>query len=259
MTLSKHAWPARIPSVLIGVVFCFGLATGCAGSGVRSTGASLPVDAENFDDGTLRVSLSHSCPGVRCDSVKVSFENLGEDPLTVNPKGSRLLRAGQGAVLQRSGEAKGPLVIPAKASVSESFVPTSEDGKTRLSYTRPKAVWCSLKSDTGCKDVSKAEAACAGFARYYYETYMSTGGWLSFSFAYETGLRKETLVSPSPRALAIPPAVVLEEDSRAPWFVSNPDDVVFYKIACDEKCSCKEVTPRRNFFLDDKMRAEFGE
>jgi len=229
----------------------------CSGGGVRSTGASLPVDAESFDDGTLKATVSHTCPGVRCDSIDVKFENLGEDPLTVNPDGSRLTRAGQGAVLARTGEQKGPLVIAPKDSTKVTFVPMSEGGKQAMSYTRPKGVWCSLKADSACKNLAKAEAACAGFARYYYETYMSTEGWLTLSFAYESGIRKETLASPKPQAAGIAPAVLLEESPRAPSFFSQPDDIVFYKLTCDEKCACKEAAPKRNFFLDDKIRAEF--
>lgn len=231
--------------------------TACLSTGVRSTGAMLPVDAESFDDGTLRVSISHSCSGPRCDAFDAKFENLGEDPLTVMPSGSRLQRAGQTSVLARAGEDKGPLVIPAKGSAKATFTPMTEGGKAPLSYTRPTAVWCSLKADSACKDTKKAEAACAGFAKYYYDTYMATGGWLTLSFAYETGLRKETLVSPRPGDLKLSPAVVLEETGRAPAFFSNPDDVVFYKIVCDEKCGCKEESPKRNFFLDDKFRTEF--
>lgn len=231
--------------------------TGCLSTGVRSTGASLPVDAEAFDDGTLRVSISHQCSGPRCEAIDAKFENLGEDPLTVLPSASRLQRAGQNAVLARQGESKGPLLIPAKGSAKATFVPLSDGGKSPVSYTRPKAVWCSLKTDPACKDTSKAEASCAGFAKYYYDTYMATGGWLTLNFAYETGLRKENLVSPRPGDLKLSPSVVLEKNSRAPAFFSNPDDVVFYKVACDEKCACKEVTPKRNFFLDDKFRTEF--
>ena len=229
----------------------------CSGGGVRSTGASLPIDAETFEDGTLRATVSHSCSGVRCDSIDVKFENLSEESLTVNPAGSRLLRAGQGAVLARTGEKKGPFVIAPKDSAKVTLVPRSEGGKQAMSYTRPKAVWCSLKADPACNNLSKTEAACAGFARYYYETYMSTEGWLTLSFAYETGLRKETLASPKPQAAGIAPAVLLEENSRAPSFFSQPDDVVFYKLTCDEKCACKEAAPKRNFFLDDKIRTEF--
>lgn len=245
------------PSAAATVACALLLATGCAGGGVRSTGASLPLDAEEFDDGTLKVALSHKCGGVRCDSVDVTFQNLGEEPLTVQSAGMRLVRAGQSVVLQRAGVEKGPFTLPPKESKKEALVPVAEGGKRRMSYTRPKEVWCSLKAPTSCKDLSKAEAACAGFARYYYDTYMSTGGWLSFQFPYQTTLRKETLVSPKPQAPKLAPSVALEENSRAPWFSSSPSDVVFYKIECDDACSCKEAAPRRNFFLDDKIQAEF--
>jgi hypothetical protein len=65
------------------------------------------------------------------------------------------------------------------------------------------------------------------------------------------------LKSPTPVALKIPPAFVPVENALAPSFSSLPDETVFYKVNCDEKCVCKEVTQKRNFFLDDKMRAEF--
>lgn len=249
--------PMIAGATVCAAAFALLLATGCTGSGVRSTGASLPLDAEEFDDGTLKVALSHGCGGVRCDSVVVTFQNLGDEALTVQSSGMRLVRAGQSVMLQRAGETKGPLTLPPKESKKETLVPVAEGGKRRMSYTRPKEVWCSLKAPSSCKDVSKAEAACAGFARYYYDTYMSTGGWLSFQFPYQTSLRKETLVSPKPQAPKLAPSVTLEENGRAPWFSTSPSDVVFYKIACNEACSCKEVSPRRNFFLDDKIQAEF--
>jgi hypothetical protein len=230
--------------------------TACLSSGVRSTGASLPVDAEVLDDGVLKATVSHSCSGVRCNAIEVTFENKGDDPLTVSPTGSRIRRAGENAILVRTGEGKKPLTIAPKQSVSARFVPMSEGGKSVMTYTRPKAVWCSLKANSACKNIAKAEASCAGFARYYYDTYMSTEGWLTLAFAYEAGIRKETLESLKPQAAGVAPAATLREEKRAPAFSSQPDDIVFYKLECDAKCNCKEAAPKRNFFLDDKMRSE---
>lgn len=233
------------------------IAGGCAGT-VRSTGAVLPVDAEEFSDGTLKVSLSYNCSGVRCDSVDTRFENLSDSPVTIRPADSRLTRAGQAALLARTGESRGPFTLAPGGSLKETWRPMAIGGSTPMSFTRPKAVWCSIKAPSSCTRTAKADAACAGFARYYYETYNSTGGWLTFSFAYESSLKKDRLVSPTPQSANISPPVLLEKTSRAPSFLSDPDDVVFYKISCDDKCDCKEASPRRNFFLDDKMRAEFN-
>ena len=245
--------------VLLGfacLVFAIG---GCASGTVRSSGATLPRVAEEFDDGTLKAKIEHNCPSSRCKSVSVKFTNMSKSKVTVGLAGASMMRAGQKVALSilDEKEKKEAVIVEPGASLSLDLRPVSGKGNQGMSYTRPSSVWCSLEKHPQCQDVGKADAACAGFARYYYDTYTSTGGWISFLFPYSLDGRNETLASPAPRVVKMPPNPVLAENEAAPAFSRNPDEVVFYKVSCDAKCACKELTTKRNFFLDDKIRPEF--
>ena len=248
---------SRFRGVLFLLMGVGAFGSGCLSSGVKSSGAALPVDAAIFDDGVLKVELDYKCDDGRCRAVKAEFFNVSQDPVTLIPLKASLVRAGQRADLKPLDPEIKKITLQPKESAKVSFGVFGEGTSQKMSYVRPEGVWCSLKIDDQCKNVKKAEAACAGFSRYYYDTYMSTGGWLSFSFPYERGGKGDVLKSPAPQLLKIPPPFVPEETAQAPSFLTTPDNMVMYKVKCDDKCVCKEVTKKRNFFLDDKMRAEF--
>ena len=231
---------------------------GCAGGGqVVSSGAALPQAANAFSDGPLKVTVSHNCDGARCTTLTARFENTSASPLEIVPSTSRLVRAGQAYVLGRVGDQKGNLAVAPHDAVSAEFQPLGEGGKQPMSYVVPKKVYCSMDVDPACKNYSPGAARCAGFARYYYDTYASTGGWIALNFAYRTEGRNEFISSPTPEFLGTPPPVRLTEDEAAPRFGANPDDVVFLKMQCNAQCRCSEITKARNFFLDDKLLPVF--
>ena len=59
--------------------------------------------------------------------------------------------------------------------------------------------------------------------------------------------------SPAPQFFGDAPAVQLEENSDAPFWISGSSEVVFHKVTCDEKCACSDVEKKRNFFTDDRF------
>lgn len=229
------------------------LATGCLSSGVRSTGATLPQTNDTFDDGELKVKVKHDCSGARCTALSAEFENLGEGKIEIVPSASKVARAGESFPLRRKGEEKGNIVIGPKGKADGEFEPVSKEGKP-LSYVRAQQVWCSLKVDTQCKDPSKGEAMCAGFARYYHQSYISAGGWITVEFGYKNYQNKLVKLSTTaPAFFGDAPSVQLTKNSDAPSWISSSDEVVFHKVECNDKCVCSDVGGRRNFFTDDKF------
>ena len=248
---------AKSLATSLAVTLASAVLVGCAGGQVVSSGAVLPQAAQEFSDGQLKVNVRHNCDGSRCTSLTARFENASATPLEIVPSTSRLVRAGQVYVLGRVGDQKGNLVVAARDSVSAEFQPLGEGGKQPMSYVVPKKVYCSMDVDEGCRNSNAGAARCAGFARYYYDTYTSTGGWIALTFAYRTEGRNEFIVSPTPEFLGSPPPVRLTHDSAAPSFGSEPDDVVFLKMECNAQCRCTEISKARNFFLDDKLLPVF--
>ncbi len=237
---------------LLQLLFFAALTTGCLSTGVRSAGSVLPQAATTFSDGQLRVSVDHNC-SERCETASVNFENLTAHPVEVLVRKTWLKRGAEKFPLQRLGEKRGNVKIPPKSSVKTEFAPFSPATKRRLSYVAPKAVWCSMKVDSACKEVTEASAVCAGYARSYFDVYTEAGGWIILNFPYKVEDRVETVQSPAPESLGKGPAVAPKVTDRAPAFFRQPDSVVFYKMECDEKCKCTDVTkPRR--FSDDKFK-----
>lgn len=254
----------RIPALLsmrgplrVSIFGIFLGASACTTGGVLSSGASLPQAGLNFGNNELGVAVTHDCSGGRCTEIKAHFENKTAAPIELVVAGARLTRAGQGLALSRVGEAKGNVVIPARDSVSLRFQPIAEGGKQAMSYVMPTEVWCSMKVDAQCKSPDQGAAKCAGFARYYFDTYVSTKGWVSLTFPYKADGRSDALTSPAPEFMGNAPVVKVVEDGKAPRFGADPDDIVFHRISCDEKCRCTDVTRPRNYFLDDKFKPHF--
>lgn len=231
--------------------FASGL-TACLSSGVRSSGAELPQAGTIFGDGQLNVGVEHNCTE-RCESMSVKFTNQSNYPMEILVNQARLQRGAEKFTLKRQGEAKGNLTIPPQGTAKAEFAPYSPAHGRRLSYVAPKAVWCSMKVDSACKNPSDAEALCAGYARSYYDVYTEAGGWIVMTFAYKIGDRQEVVQSPVPEALGKGPDVVPREDDRAPAFFRQPDSVVFYKMECNEQCKCTDVSKPRKF-SDDKLK-----
>ena len=241
-----------------GGIFC-GLmslvSVGCLSAGVQSTGAVLPQASTQFDDDVLQVSVNHDCSGGRCQGFETTFKNLSDEPLEVVVGESRITRAQESYALVRVGadkaSAQGFLVSP-KQTRSEKFVVQHPQGPA--SYAMPTAVWCSVKiAKPNCPTVAKAQGECAGFARYYHETYTKASGWISLNFVYKQGGRKAVISSLAPQFLGQAPAVQLSENSEAPFWLGSGGDAVFYKISCDNDCVCRELNKKRNFFKDDKF------
>lgn len=226
--------------------------TACLSTGVRSSGSELPQAATTFGDGQLSVEVDHNC-GERCETMSVKFNNLSTYPMEILVNQARLKRGAEKFSLKRQGEQKGDLLIPAKGSAKAEFAPYSSANGRRLSYVAPKAVWCSMKVDSACQKPTEAEALCAGYARSYFDVYTEAGGWIVLTFAYKVGDRQELVQSPVPETVGKGPDVVPRENDRAPAFFRQPDSVVFYKMECNDKCKCTDVSkPRR--FSDDKLK-----
>lgn len=231
----------------------------CVHSEVRSSGAKLPQAETMFDDGELKVTAEHNCSGGRCDSVTLNFENLTPDNLQFLPAQSKIHRAGETYPLVKAeSEDKkaadaAPVLLPPKTKKSVTLSPYSPVSKKKMSYTKVTDVWCSLKVDTRCKDISRGETFCAGFARYYHQAYVSAGGWIGFSLAYKTPWKTNTLKTLAPQNVTEPPPVVPVVNGDGPSWLSSSDERLIHKVECDDKCVCKELTPRRNFFQDDKF------
>lgn len=237
---------------LLQLLFFAALTTGCLSTEVRSAGSVLPQAATTFSDGQLRVSVDHNC-SERCETASVNFENLTAHPVEVLVRKTWLKRGAEKFPLQRLGEQPGNVKIPPMSSVKTEFAPFSPATKRRLSYVVPEAVWCSMKVDSACKEVTEASALCAGYARSYFDVYTEAGGWIILNFPYKVEDRVEAVQSPAPESLGKGPAVAPKVTDRAPAFFRQPDSVVFYKLECDEKCKCTDVTkPRR--FSDDKFK-----
>ncbi|MBM3382997.1 MAG: hypothetical protein FJY29_11210 [Betaproteobacteria bacterium] len=248
------AFPARLNAVvrLAFVATAVPLFTACLSTGVRSSGSELPQAATAFGDGQLRVSVDHNCKE-RCETMSVDFENLTTSPMEILVNQARLQRGAEKFALKRQGEQTGNLKIPPKKKASADFAPYSAANGRRLSYVAPEAVWCSLKVSPECKNTAEADALCAGYARSYFDVYTEAGGWILLNFAYNMGGRTEMIQSPAPETLGRGPDVLPKQDDRAPAFFREPNNVVFYKMECNEKCRCTDLTkPRR--FSDDKLK-----
>lgn len=226
----------------------------CLSTGVRSSGSDLPQAGTTFGDGQLKVQIDHNC-GQRCESFSAKFENLTANPIEILVAQSRLKRGAEKFPLKRQDKDKekdktkgSNVVVPPRSSVTAEFAPFSPATGRRLSYVVPKAVWCSLKVDSECKKTLDADAQCAGYARGYFTVYREAEGWVIVTFSYRTSDRVETIESPAPDASHLRgPAEVPKADDRAPAFFREPNDVVFYKLECNEKCRCKNLTkPRSN-------------
>jgi len=219
----------------------------CMSTGVRSSGAELPQAGTSFGDGQLKVNINHNC-NKRCESFSAKFENLTAAPIEVLVGQSRLRRGAERFVLRRQGKERGNVVVPPRSSVSAEFAPFSSADNRRLSYVVPKAVWCSARIDSACKKTIEADAQCAGYARGYFTVYKEAEGWVILNFSYRNGDRVAMIESPAPDVgNFLGPVEVPKADERAPAFFRDPDDVVFYKMECNEKCRCKNLTkPRSN-------------
>jgi hypothetical protein len=228
------------------------LMTGCLSTGVRSAGSALPQAGTQFSDGQLKVTVEHNC-SERCESASIQFQNLTAYPIEIQNRRAWLKRGAEKFPLQRLGEQSGNVKVPPKSTVKANFAPFSPATKRRLSYVAPEAVWCSMKVDSACQNTTEASAVCAGYARSYFDVYTEAGGWIVLNFPYKIDDRIETVQSPAPESLGRGPAVAPKVDDRAPAFFREPDSVVFYKMDCNDKCKCTDVTkPRR--FSDDKFK-----
>lgn len=236
----------KLVLLLLSVVFF----TGCLSRGVTSTGANLPSGLNEMGNDFVKVSLEHNCSKMRCTSVTAEIENVSESEVEILPQNSRITRAGESLALKKMNE--GPLKIKPGQSVEMEFAPTAK-GKT-FSYFLPDSVWCSLKVDSECKiEPKKAQTECAAFVRYYHETYKKTGGWITVNLAYKSPLGVESVQNSAPTFFGEEPSIELTKNSDAPSWYGTTDDAIFYKIECDDKCHCKEVAKKRNFFTDDKF------
>lgn len=251
----KTMWRCKVRGVIASLGLLLGGAFGCVSGEVVSSGALLPQPETTFDDGQLRVTAEHDCDGSRCKRVEVTFENIGEERIEILGQGARISRAGQSypLVAEKEVAAKTRVLAPGQ-KVSAVFLPVDMRTSAPLTYVQTKQVWCSLKVHSECKNPAVGESLCAGFARYYYDTYLATSGWVSLSFPYKLRAKTETLGTVKPAVATDPPAVKPEPDTNAPsWSSSGRPGVVFHKVACDAQCQCAEVTKRRNFFLDDRF------
>ncbi|MEY3902959.1 MAG: hypothetical protein RL189_2265 [Pseudomonadota bacterium] len=219
----------------------------CLSSGVRSSGSPLPQAGTSFGDGQLKVEIDHNC-GARCESVSAKFENLTATPIEILVNQARLKRGAEKFVLKRQGKERGNVVVPAKSSVSAEFAPFSSANGRRLSYVVPESVWCSVKIDPACRKTLEADAQCAGYARGYFTVYNEAEGWVVLNFTYKIGERTEVVESPAPDSSNLRgPSEVPKADDRAPAFFREPNNIVFYKMECNDKCKCKNLTkPRSN-------------
>lgn len=236
---------------LVGLLAGF-LLTSCLSFGARSTGATLPQTADSFDDGELKVKLDHDCSGGRCRGFSAEFTNMTDSPIEIVSAGSKISRAGESFAIQRTGEQKGNLVIPPKATVEGTYRPVNRDGRY-LTYTKATSVWCSLKVDDECKNPSKGEAMCAGFARYYHQSYISAGGWITVEISYKTPWKTSLLTTLPPQFSGEPPSIQLTSDTDSPGWYASSGAAVLHKITCDETCRCTDVEKRRNFFVDERF------
>ena len=223
------------------------LFTACLSTGVRSSGSDLPQAGTSFGDGELKVKIDHNC-GKRCESFSAKFENLTESPIEILVGQSRLKRGASKYEVRRLGKERGNILVPPRSSVSAEFAPFSASDKRRMSYVVPKGVWCSVKVDSACKKTLEADAQCAGYARGYFTVYREAEGWVILNFSYRTGGRVAMIESPAPQTENfLGPSETPREDERAPAFFRDPDDLVFYKMECNDKCRCKNLTkPRSN-------------
>lgn len=230
--------------------FIFSVLPACLSTGVRSSGSDLPQTGTRFSDGQLRVSVKHNCDK-RCESFRADFENLSAAPLEILMGQGQLKRGAEAFSLKRLGKEKGNIVVPPRGTVTAELAPYSAATGRRLSYVVPRAVWCSVKMDAACKNTVEVDAHCAGYARGYFTVYKEAQGWVLLTFAYRTGDRVEMLQSPPPETTNFQgPADTPQTNDRAPAFFRDPDDVVFYKIECNDKCKCKGLTRPRTFSDD---------
>ncbi|MFZ9521542.1 MAG: hypothetical protein ACO3A4_13790 [Silvanigrellaceae bacterium] len=219
----------------------------CLSTGVRSSGSVLPQAGTTFSDGQLKVDIDHNC-GRRCESLTAKFENTTASPIEILVGQARLRRGAEKFALKRIDKEKGNIVVAPRTSVSAEFAPFSSANGRRLTYVVPQAVWCSVKMDSECKKTMEADAQCAGYARGYFTVHKEAEGWVILTFGYRIADRTEVLQSPPPDASNFRgPSEVPREDNQAPAFFRDPDDMVFYKMECNNKCKCKNLTkPRSN-------------
>lgn len=246
----------RLVTFMTVALFFTSLFTGCMSSGVRSSGAMLPQSPEVTADTFLKMSVQHDCSKGWCDGFQVRLENLTDAPIDILPHQSKILRAAQNFPIGVEGEdPKKEFTVPALGQLKLkmfAFDPTV--GSQPLQYPKPEQVWCSLKVDSACRNPSQGEAMCAGFARAYYESYLSADGWITVKMAYRSSKTVAYLSTDKPTIIGEKPAAQVAENSNAPWWHGSGSESVFQKVECDEKCRCNVLTPRRNFFLDDKFK-----
>lgn len=239
-------------STLLSVLSFAGLTTACLSSGNLSTGAALPQTNAEFDDGELKATVKHHCSGGRCKSFSVEFENLSAAPVQILPTSSKITRAGESFAIAFEDKQENAVVVEPKSSKSVEFVAVGKDNVPH-SYVKATEVWCTLKVDSQCKDSSRGEALCAGFARYYHQSYVNAGGWLSLEIAYKNSQNRVSKISTTPpQFFGDSPSFQLSVNDKAPGLFTS-GDVVVHRVTCDADCKCSEPEKRRNFFTDDKF------
>jgi hypothetical protein len=230
---------------------------GCLSSGERSTGTLLPQASEELLNDAVSAKVSHNCSAGRCSGINVRFENRLDEPVEILATESKIGRAGVELSLVTEEEIPARVIqIPPKESLKASFVPVSGKGAQRMTYAKPEEVWCSLKSNSKCADVSEGEAQCAAAARVYYRQYVDLRGWLvaSFSVKAKSWKKAEPLTSPVPLFMGTLPPSQLTQLSEAPnWFLPNLKDVVFFRYECDDQCHCASIDAPRDFLGTDKF------
>lgn len=226
--------------------------TGCMSSRVLTTGTSLPQASNLIEAPAAQLEIDHNCSGGWCKGFDVKVNNRLSEPLSLLVGQSEIGRAGERHRLATDDNKGRTLVIPAKDAKTFFLYPVAGDGTTRLKYFRATGVWCSVKASNSCKNSSKGEETCAGFARYYHQSYKDASGWIDVSLTLmaKSWENPEAFTTENPSVLPPPPPTQLGEHDEAPWWISGSGERVFHKVTCDDKCFCDDVTEKPSFQKD---------
>lgn len=246
---------------LCGLLVAFVLAA-CQSNPTYTTGAPLPASPETFDDGVVRVTALHQCKGYRCSGLELDLKNVSDTPVDVyvgrgvfwrgtsSARVEPLEGAAGGTVALAPGESRLVKVRLKRKPTGSPKAPNSTLDQS-VGYELPRSVWCVLDVSAACTRPSVGAAQCAGYARYFAETYRLTRAWVRIDLPYRVGRVPQTLSSPDPLFAvgeAGLPGIRLSLDESAP--APGEDGAFVYKMRCDESCRCSPETEKRQIVKD---------
>lgn len=232
------------------------LQVGCLTSRTISTGVTLPQSEATITSPSLTLTINHDCSNGWCKGFDVKVQNLMDEPLSLLVSQSEITRADETQRLSTKDGDGRTLTVGPKATETFFLFPVGDDGRTRVQYFRATGVWCSLRADSSCTNTTSGEEECAGFARYYYQSYKDAGGWIGvrLKLMAKSWEGPEMFATEAPGVMPPPPPTKLSTDADAPVWLFGSGANILHRVTCDDRCFCEGKEPKVSFQKDHAFK-----